>query len=207
MLKIIGIIFLVLLAICAIWRSTISHKVGYVLIVLYALTYCITPIERKLSIYFLTHESLGKFYGSWLFIILLAYGAIGLIEGLIRMVNDESTFFNSVCRLREKKKRKKISTEPINTDEHSGINVSDTESNKNRHMAYAKIVDSDKYADVDDILAELNRMIGFHSVKREIQELIKVEKYQQKRKAEGLKCSDGGSYHLVFSGRHMDHER
>lgn len=200
-LKIVGIIILILLAICAIYRSTISHKVGYVLIVLYILTYFISPIQKKLSTYFLTHESLGKFYELWLFVILLAYGAIGVIEGLIRMVDDEFTFFRSICHLIEKKKRKKISAKSINTDEHSDVNVSDnTESNKNKYVEYAKIVNSDKHMNIDDIIAELNRMIGLNSVKREITELIKMEEYQQKRKAEGLKYSDRGSYHLIFSG-------
>ena len=51
------------------------------------------------------------------------------------------------------------------------------------------------------LLNNLNNLIGLNCVKKEISNLIQLEKYQQQRVAQGLKRNDGqGSNHLVFSG-------
>ena len=52
---------------------------------------------------------------------------------------------------------------------------------------------------LDDVLAELNSLIGMEMVKEEIADLVNVVEHQQRRKAQGLRVPSM-SLHLVFMG-------
>lgn len=54
---------------------------------------------------------------------------------------------------------------------------------------------------IEDILEELNNMIGLNNVKKEVNDLIQLEKYQALRIKEGLKkINEDKTNHLVFTG-------
>lgn len=52
---------------------------------------------------------------------------------------------------------------------------------------------------VDNLLVELNALVGLESVKLQVNSLVSLLRVQQMRKAKGLKVSSG-SRHMVFSG-------
>ncbi len=64
---------------------------------------------------------------------------------------------------------------------------------------YSKNDDEKQPADLDDILAELNSLVGLKNVKSDINELINLLKVQKLRKDRGMKIADI-SKHMVFSG-------
>jgi SpoVK/Ycf46/Vps4 family AAA+-type ATPase len=53
---------------------------------------------------------------------------------------------------------------------------------------------------VDELLEELNSLTGLASVKKEINEMVIIEKNNQERKKLGIKLAKGGALHLVFQG-------
>ena len=53
---------------------------------------------------------------------------------------------------------------------------------------------------VDELLAELNSMIGLASVKNQINNFVATVQMNQKRKAAGLKANQMGSLHMIFKG-------
>lgn len=111
MLKVIGIIIIILIAICGIHKSTTHHKVGYGLLVAWFCTLFFDSIHQKLLVYFQTHELAAEIYWVYLIWFLLIYGAIGIIEGLIRLVSDDFTFLGWISNLLKSKKRKQAFVE------------------------------------------------------------------------------------------------
>lgn len=200
MVKIIGIIILIVIAICGIYKSTISHKVGYGLLAAWFLPFLFDSIRQKVGAYFETHKLAAQIYDPYLILFLLVYGAIGILEGLIRLANEDFTFLEWISDLLKGKKGKQalIEREIENADKIS-FKPEDKPEDK-EELSSVNIIYPDKSSNLDSILFELNQMIGLNSVKREIAELIQMEKFQQQRKKQGLKPSNMGSYHLVFAG-------
>ncbi|MBR1567499.1 MAG: AAA family ATPase [Lachnospiraceae bacterium] len=85
--------------------------------------------------------------------------------------------------------------------------VSDSASGKNSGTASAdpskasgqKTASDSKEMNVDEILEELNSLIGLDSVKQDIQNLVNIIKVQKLREARGMK-QPNISLHMVFSG-------
>lgn len=97
--KVIGIIILISVVISGIYKSTTRHKVGYGLLAAWFLPLFFDSIHQKLWTYFETHKLAAEIYDPFLILILLVYGAVGIIEGLIRLVNDDFTFLEWISNL------------------------------------------------------------------------------------------------------------
>ena len=196
MAKVICIIILILIAIRGILKSTARHKIGYVLIAVWSLPLFFDSLGQKLSAYFENHELAAEIYHGPLILFLLVYGAVGILEGLIRRRDGEFTFLRLLIG---RKRRTDIIEEEYDSAEKISFKPEEPKGSK-EELSPAKVIYPDKNSSLDRILSELNQMIGLNSVKKEIAELIQMEKFQQQRKKQGLKRSDAGSYHLVFAG-------
>ena len=183
-LKITSIIAAVLLGIFIIRRSTSWHKCGYLLAVLWVASCVWLGDKDKFGLFWDNHHLLCWFYSFLLPILIMVYCVIGLIEGFIRFFNSKFTFFVWIKRFRKRKK------ERLN---------SDVKSSKIKNQKIKGFKDND--IAIEMLLNSLNSMIGLGSVKKEINDLINLEKYQRQRVRQGLKRNDGGgSNHLIFSG-------
>lgn len=77
--------------------------------------------------------------------------------------------------------------------------INDKISNPTKRLEGVKVVEADEDETLDDVLAELNELIGLESIKKAIADLTNFLKIQKIRKGKGMK-SVNNSLHSVFLG-------
>lgn len=190
----------IILAIVIFRHSSTRHKTGYILFLIWMIPSVFMDRDNAFMSYLEGHTVLNILYDPILPILLMAYGAIGIIEGIIRCFIPYFTFGNCIVKIKRKRNQKKVNTY-INeiTSEPVSDNMEEEDDDDTKINIVPVMPEKGKL--LYDLLTDLNNMIGLSNVKKEINELIDVERYQQQREKQGLKRNDGdGAFHLIFSG-------
>lgn len=95
-MKLLVIIGILILIVVAAIKSTVSHKIGYILFFGLFFSYLNHSIHELILILIEDHIILQKIYDPILPIFTLIYSVIGLIEGCIRLVDDDFTFLDLI---------------------------------------------------------------------------------------------------------------
>lgn len=140
MAKVIGIIILILIAIRGMLKSTARHKIGYVLIAAWSLPLFFDSLGQKLSAYFENHELAAEIYHGPLIPFLLVYGAVGILEGLIRRRDGEFTFLRLLIG---RKRRTDITEEEYNSAEKMSLKPEEPKGSR-EELSPAKVIYPDK---------------------------------------------------------------
>ena len=95
-MKILIIIGVIILVIIAAIKSTVRHKVGYVLFLVLFFSFANHAIYEIISDMLQNDPIIQKLYDPVLPIAIFSYSIIGIIEGIIRFFDDEFTFWELI---------------------------------------------------------------------------------------------------------------
>lgn len=181
--------------------STWPHKIGYVLL----LIFIILPSEFDgthawLQGFIDKHPFLDFLYSDVFQWILLIYGVIGVIETFFRLpfIDPDFTIRWWVSM---KIDTYRILHDPVYGKKVMGEDYIEPLPKKEKKPKRVKPVSFEKNERLQELMKDLNGMIGLSGVKKEIEEIIALENFQRQREKSGLKRNGvGAGGHLVFAG-------
>lgn len=197
-----GIILLIFLMI----KSTWLHRIGYVLLmVLVVMPNDFDNIRAWLQSFTDSHPAFNFIWGEVFAWILLIYGIIGVPEAIMRIFGD-FTFREFIwewisCEIYawrvlhdEKFGRKEMGADYIEPELRE-------RAKKATSKKKAKPQSFDKNKHLQELMKDLNDMIGLAGVKKEISDIVDLENFQREREKNKLKRNGvGAGGHLVFAG-------
>lgn len=179
--------------------STWPHKIGYILF----LIFIILPSEFD-GTHAWIHGFIDK-HPFWDFLysdvfqwILLIYGVIGIIETAIRIFQP---WFTIWWWIRKEIEVYRILHDPVYGKKVMGEDYIEPLPKKDKKPKKGKPVSFEKNNRLQELMKDLNSMIGLSGVKKEIEDIIALENFQRQREKSGLKRNGvGAGGHLVFAG-------
>jgi len=178
--------------------STWPHKIGYILLLIFIMFPSEVDAWMQGSI---DMHSFGKFLHSDVFWwVLLIYGAVGVIETFFRIIFIDPDFTIRGW-IMEEIKVYRILHDPVYGKKVMGEDYIESLPKKEKKSKKEKSVSFEKNGRLQELMKDLNSMIGLSGVKKEIEDIIALENFQRQREKSGLKRNGvGAGGHLVFAG-------
>lgn len=184
--------------------STWPHKIGYLLLLVFHMPNEFEKTRGWLEPFFEKHPLLDYVYSDVFLWILLIYGAIGIIETFFRLPFIDPDF-TIRWWISMKIDTYRILHDPVYGKKVMGADYIEPELRDQTKKATSKKKSKpqsfEKNKHLQDLMKDLNDMIGLAGVKKEISDIVDLENFQRQREKSGLKRNGvGAGGHLVFAG-------
>ena len=167
------------------------HKIGYVLFIIFFLGE-MDKLGEIIDTFVVKHPFWEFIYSDWFAWLLLIYCGIGIIETIIRLLFPGFMFEVFIAKW--------IMVRIMACDTRKYKELLPEQEQKKRTRK-KKTINYKSDINIQKLCQELNDMVGLYGVKKEIEDIINVERFKQKRKKSGLKGREiGAAGHLVFAG-------